>query len=408
MAKKGDGLRSAGIADGKKRWECRIYWTDPRDGKQRERRITFAAESRLLARQERDRQTEAARTGNDPRAKDRRRFADVGDEWFATVESFGSRISWGSHLRKLQARYGTQWMDMFTRRELQAYLDALDLNPRTVNGVRDVLKHVFRHAVRRGYLEGNPAAETEPRSTRPSRAQALEDAPRRALTEDEAVALLAWFRAEAPAFYVLAASQFVLGCRFSEVSALRWEDIDTTTGMVAIRRAQVRGRVGPTKGRYARDAALGPDGLAMLLEHRATMRREQWPGWQELVFPRPETTRSKYSEHWSMSTAWHIYTRGLHAIGLDLPVATHTARHTMVTVASTFASSRLLRRVVGHKTEEVHAGYQGKRDADVIELGARMEKKLLRTGTQTGSEKVISRESRQNDRENITIPSPSR
>lgn len=44
----------------------------------------------------------------------------------------------------------------------------------------------------------------------------------------------------------------------------------------------------------------------------------------------------------------------------------------------TFASSRLLRRIVGHRTEQVHEGYQGKQDAAVIELGARVGERFLR------------------------------
>jgi integrase len=386
------GLKQCGRRNGKKLWKARLYWIDQRDGKHRDRVVTFEAASKALAVVERARQLEAARNETDPRAKDRRRFGAVASEWLATVESYGSHISYGSHVRKLTKRYGQQFVDAFTRRELQAYLDALPLAPGTVNSIRDVLKHVFRYAVRRGYCEGNPAAETERRSTRPTRSQALEDAPRRALTESEAVALLSWFQRHAEAFYPLAAAQFVLGCRFGEVSSLEWGDIDMTTGIVTIRRAQVRGRVGPTKGRYARTAALGPDGLALITAHRATMEREQWPGFDVLVFPRPPTTRKRHSEHWSISTAWHVYKRGLLAIGLDLPVASHTARHTMLTVAQTFASARLLRAVGGHKTEAVQAGYLGTQPSEVVELGARVGSRFLaQTGSQTGTKKKAAK-----------------
>lgn len=378
MSKRGDGLTQIGTRNGRKLWRARIYWIDQRTGKDRERVVTFEAASKHLASLERARHAEAARTGTDPRAKERRRFSVVADEWFSTIETPGSRISWSSHLRKLKARFGDWWLDAFKRQELQAYLDSLDLGAGTVNSIRDVLRHIFRYAARRGYCESNPAAETERRSTRASRSDVLEDAPRRALTEAEAVALLAWFRDQAPAFYTIAATQFVLGCRFSEVSALEWQDVDMQTGIVDIRRAQVRGAVGPTKGRYARKAALGPDGLALLTEHRRVMEREEWPGWDRIVFPRPPTTRRKHSHHWSISTAWSWYSRGLDAIGLDLPVATHLARHTAINIAVAFVSARLLRAVAGHKSEAMQARYLAQDEAEIIDLGTKISSKLVR------------------------------
>lgn len=377
---RGEGLFPAGTRNGAKLWRARLYWKDQRTSKERERVVVFEAATKAQARIERARHLEAARNGTDPRARDRRRFADVADEWFETIESHGSRLSWGSHLRALKKRYGETWIDMLTRRDLQAYLDALPQSPGTVNSRRDVLKHVCKFAVRKGYCEGNPAAETERRTLRKSRAEAMQDAPRRALTEAEAVALLQWIRKEQHAFYPIAVTQLVLGCRFGEVSALEWSDVDMSTGLVRIAKAQVRGTVGPTKGRYARTAALGPDGLAVLEKHRREMLHEQWPGYERLVFPRPLTTRRKHSEHWSIVTAWHIYKRGLRAIGLDLPVATHLCRHTMLTVAQSFASARLLRAVGGHKSEEMQARYLGTHEAEVVELGTKIGKKLLKGG----------------------------
>ena len=70
-------------------------------------------------------------------------------------------------------------------------------------------------------------------------------------------------------------------------------------------------------------------------------------------------------------------TRGLAAIGLDLPVATHAARYAMINIAATFASARLLRAVVGHRSEAMHARYQATQGAEVIELGRQVSGRLI-------------------------------
>ena len=391
---KSDGLKALGMRNGRKLWSARLYWIDPRNDREHEKRVTFEADSRHLARIERARRIEAARAGTSINGTGRRRVEAAGDEWFATVESTGSRISWGSHLRKIKARMGDQWIDTVTRPELQAWLDSLTVGPGTVNSVRDVLIHVFRLAVRKGYCTTNPASDTERRSTRrPVTMGDLGDAPKRALTPDEARALLVDMRDHEPAIYPLVATQFVLGCRFAEVSALKWEDIDLATGLVQIRRGQMRGKVGPTKGRYARTAALGPIGLRIVTDHKRRMEAEQWPGWHDLVFPGPPEKRGRRaSDAWSISTAWHIYQRSFKRLGLEMRTATHSARHSMISAAATMqASEALLRGVVGHKSREVHQGYQTSETAQVIDLGARVEGRFLRTGTKTGSARAGKR-----------------
>lgn len=375
------GLEYLGVRAGKKTWRARLYWTDPRTGKYRSSLVTFTAQSRQLARVERDRRLAVVIRG--AVTGERMRFRAAGEAWFATVTSRGSRISWGSHLTALTARYGDWYLDAFTRPELQSYLDALPQSPGTVNSRRDVLKHVFRLGVRKGWCEHNPAAETERRSTRRTADAGtdLADAPQRALTVDEAATLLSHLRDHEWPFYPLVATQLVLGCRFAEVSALQWDDVDMNTGLVHIRRGVVRGTVGPTKGKYARTSAVGPSGLLLLRDHRLRMQDQQWPSWQTLVFPGPphrSGKKERLSDHWSFGTVYAALKRSYAALGFDVRGATHIMRHTMVTQATAHASEALLRRVVGHRTADVHQRYQHPEDAQVIDLGARIESALMR------------------------------
>jgi integrase len=180
--------------------------------------------------------------------------------------------------------------------------------------------------------------------------------------------------------------QYHLGCRFSELSALRHEDVDLEAGIVRIRRGQYRGVRGRTKGRYARVAGLPLDVRVMLQKHIARVRAEGYPGADELVFPRPPYGRRKHSNHWSASTMHAILVRsyrrlGLRGPGVDNPLrgTSHVARHTVATIAEGLATASVLRKVLG-QTQEIQRRYQHPEHAQVIELSERVAERLKRKG----------------------------
>lgn len=385
-----DGVTYLGLRNGRKWWLARLYWTDERTGKQCERERTFQADSKHQAMQRRAELLEEAKAGTVSKA-DRKRFADVSAAWLATVTTRSSLESWGSHARKLDKHFGSWWLDKVTARAMQDYLDALDLEPGTVNSIRDVLKHVFDHAIsqtlgrRRHWADANPVRDVKRRSTRAQGLTELGEAPRRALTEDEAAAHLRDLRQHEPEVYPLVLVQYVLGCRFAEVSALRHEDVDLESGIVKIRRGQYKGATGPTKGKYAREAALSLEVRVLIKRHVERVRSEGYAGADELVFPRPPTTRRKLSSHMSSSTLHHAIARsftrlGFLGEGVERPVKgkTHVARHTLVTLAEGLAAETVVRKVVGHTTASMHARYQHAHTGQVIDLAEAVGSRLLK------------------------------
>ncbi len=97
-------------------------------------------------------------------------------------------------------------------------------------------------------------------------------------------------------FCVLAST----GLRVSELIALQWRHVrlDGSTPAVRVRRALVKGRLGPPKSRYGRRNV--PLSTSLVDELRAWRRATEWPGHEDLVFPssagtplRPENVRRR-------------------------------------------------------------------------------------------------------------------
>jgi len=388
MAERGrnaSGVKYLGLRKGRKWWCARIYWVDERTGKAREKQITYQADSKHLALVHREKEAEAARAGTTVGAPSKR-WREVADAWFATITVRSTRVSWGSHLRALNARFGDHKIDKVTTRELQAFLDAMPGSAAYVNGRRDVAVHVFDHGIRLGAVTTNHARDVKRRSSRVTVSE-LEEPPKRALTVDEALQVVADLEVNEQDIYPLVITQLVLGCRFGEASALRREDVNLETGIVTIRRTQWNGAVGPTKGRYARRAALPLDARALLRAHLARMDAEQWPDYQLLVFPRPPFgNRPRHSNHWSIATAIYKLQRAYERCGIDVKGGTHVWRHTLSTLADSLASEQLVRSVMGHKSKAVHERYHHAHEADVIALADAIGRKLpIKTGSKTGT-----------------------
>ncbi len=173
--------------------------------------------------------------------------------------------------------------------------------------------------------------------------------PRRALLGNELPRFFAGLEAQAPELYPLCKLQLLLGCRWAEVTALQWRDVDWDTGVVTIRRSQSRkGEMGPPKGKRARVTALGPEGLAFLRGHRAEMERKQWPGWELWMFPRPPMGKPRPCDVWGYETARRRFHDALKAAGIEIQGATHALRHSHVTLARALESDAALQASVGH------------------------------------------------------------
>lgn len=387
----GDGVRKVKPGrDGKARWIVRLYWRDERTGEERERRATVTAASKSLALSEREKLLAQA-MGGTPAASARRKFADVATEAVSGIKRHGTRKTSESWNRHMSRHFGTWFIDKVTPRDIESYLEAVSAP--SAKNMRAALNRVFRHALKRGYIATNPMRDVvvERRET------SLEDVQPEATKALEIAQVAAYFadlEANELDLYPLVHTQFMLGCRFAEVSALYRTDLDLESGLVQILRGQYLGVIGPPKGNAARVAALPLATRALLRAHLDRMAVEQWPGWETLVFPRPPTSRVRKSDFWSHATVHAKIKSSFFRLDIRMGASTHVARYTMVTVASQVsASEALTRAVTGHKSIAVHRGYQQPESGKIVQLAGRVGGAMLggRTGAKTGASKRATR-----------------
>ena len=384
----GDGVERLGVRkDGKLYWMARIKYRDPLTGKIRDTDRVFTADSKHLAMKERERiKTEELEKAAAP--TERKKWHQVAALYLATLTRDGTLHSYKSWVNKLnKTRIGDAWMDAVTTQHLQAVLNGILLGKTSMDSIRVVMINVCEHAKGMGLVRTNVAHDTEVKNWRPGRPK-----KRKALTRDETVRFLADLRQHSFDLHVMTAVQYVLGLRFAEVSALWWTDIDMTTGIVTARRGQKNGKEGPLKGyrtppnkpasgKAERIVALGPTGLAMLKKHRERMEKEQWPGWEKIVFPCPPEGQGKRPirkhHYWDDQTVRAHIKAAFARLGLDLGAVTHAARHTSNNIARMHANEVFLREVIGHSKAELTVKYSEIEHGEVISFAREQERRML-------------------------------
>lgn len=189
------------------------------------------------------------------------------------------------------------------------------------------------------------------------------------LTAPQLGALLATFRATEPALYPLFMTLATTGLRWSEVTALRWEDLDKDAGVLRIRRANWRGHVRTPKTRKSlRAVPLGPQLATALDAHRRSMVREQHAGLRAgWVFPNRAGGLHKGQP------LQKAFGRALvAAFPVPLPLGSpanakpteatvkltpHGLRRTFNNLARQVADREVVKAITGHVTDEMFAHY---------------------------------------------------
>ncbi|BDG59904.1 tyrosine-type recombinase/integrase [Caldinitratiruptor microaerophilus] len=161
--------------------------------------------------------------------------------------------------------------------------------PATLRIVHAVLNQAMAAAVRWKLITSNPAAGADLPRVQRRQVQAL--------TPDQAARLLE--AAEGTDLYIPVLLGLTTGMRVGEICALRWDDLDFTTGTISIRHTQavdenrrVYLKVVKTKS-SARRVDLSPEVVRALREHKARqneLRLQAGPNWQDhgLVFCRAD------------------------------------------------------------------------------------------------------------------------
>ena len=112
------------------------------------------------------------------------------------------------------------------------------------------------------------------------------DDPVNLLTVDEMTRFMAALKEGWPQWYAMAFTQFATASRFSEVSALRWEDIDEGRGIIRIRRGNWRTQVSTAKiDRRRRNPALTDELRQVLTEWREELKRSHRHADSGWMFP---------------------------------------------------------------------------------------------------------------------------
>lgn len=223
------------------------------------------------------------------------------------------------------------------------------LSPKTVANHMTLLHGVFRFAMKKGWSHANPVAAVD----RPKEAEV--DADIRFLTHEEVEALLRqaddveWGHIDFP-MWLLATT---CGLRQGELLALRWMDIDWTTGVVRVRRNYTRKTWGTPKSRRSSRA------LPMIARTAAALdvlsQQSRWTGDEDLVFAHPVLGTVL-----DPSKVRKRFKRALVSAGLR-DIRFHDLRHTFGThAAAAGVPLRTLQEWMGHrdfKTTLIYADY---------------------------------------------------
>lgn len=235
----------------------------------------------------------------------------------------------------------------------------------TANGYLRVFKVMMADAAAQYRLPTSPAVRLRAVPERGEKELDSDD-PVNLLTADEMTRFMAALKEGWPQWHAMAFTQFATASRFSEVSALRWEDIDEQRGIVRIRRGNWRTVVSTAKiDRRRRNPALTDELRRVLAEWRERLNRSHRHANSGWVFP---STRGK--PHHNASGMGKAFEACLKDIGVDRRFSSHGLRRTANDLIRRVASGEVARAITGHVTERMTEHYS---HVDTGEKRAAME-----------------------------------
>lgn len=238
-----------------------------------------------------------------------------------------------------------QDVEQFMHRQI----DEKGLAHSTVSNQVNLLHSVFKTAMKAGLVKANPvAAADKPRATGA-------DADIRFLTVEEVEALVRGVAHDdlGPTDAALYRVAAMTGLRQGELVALRWRDVDWPAGVIRVRQAYTRGRLGKPKSRRSERAVPMADAVVRALD--AQFKRTRFAGDDDLVFPHPHL-----GVYYVASTLLDRYKEALDRAGVRR-VRFHDLRHTFATtMAAQGVPMRTLQAWMGHadiQTTMIYADY---------------------------------------------------
>jgi integrase len=280
------------------------------------------------------------------------RFGDYARSWLSgrlptlkasTAARYGDTLD-----RIILPALGDYYLEAITPEDVLAWFQGASQGKAasTVNGYVRIAKLVLADASAQYRLALNPAARL--RAVPERGEEELEsDFPVNLLTAEEMARFMAALRNRWLEWYAMAFTQFATASRFSEVSALRWEDIDWERGFIRIRRGNWRTIVSTAKvDRRRRMPALTDELRGVLREHESRLlgsgKRHADSGW---VFP------SRVGKpHHNSSCMRKAFVDCLKVIGVERRFSSHGLRRTANDLIRRVASGEVARAITGHVT----------------------------------------------------------
>ena len=271
-------------------------------------------------------------------------FGDFAERWMREYVAVNNRHSTMYEKRRalnvhLLPAFCRHKLSAITTREIERYKTAkseLLLTPKSINNQLTILRKCLVTAKQWEELNEVPHIQF---------LKALEP-PFRFLTREQAAALIA--AAPAGLWRAMITVALRTGMRFSELIALQWNDIDWTRGahgMVTVRRARVRGVLGPPKSNRVRYLALTSDAASELRRIAPVGNRGEIP---VLTF---EGRWVRYD------TAWKHLRQICDAAGIDR-VSWHDLRHSFAShLVSANAPIKAVQELLGHATIDMTLRY---------------------------------------------------
>ena len=286
------------------------------------------------------------------------------DTWIERAKARGQRantlrVHVQSLVDHILPRFGDWYVVGIRRRDVEAWLvDCTRLvsartkkaySPVTLNSWLDTLKSCVAAFCADHELGASPLGAVASLPV-PDR----QDDDPNSLDEQQLAQVLTRLRELYPQHWAMAFLGFTTGLRWSELSALEWQDVDEAAGLLRIRRGQVLGKVGPPKTpKSRRNIALVAEQIQVLRDHRRQQVERQSPGLDRgLIFP------SATGAH----CYWHHLGRPMQRVAKDLGIAFRISTKAMRRSFNNLlrrqgVDRQVLRSLTGHTSEKMTGVY---------------------------------------------------